>query len=159
MPRRVLRPWERRALPDPDYKFASVVARQFINKLMSEGKQSVAERVFYGALDQVKTKSKDEPMAVLTRALERVRPLLEVKPRRVGGATYQVPIEVRQERGNALAMRWLITAARQRTGKAMAIRLAQELLDAANNEGTAVKKRDDMHKMAEANKAFAHYRW
>ena len=159
MPRRVLRPWERRALPAPDYKFASFVARQFINKLMSQGKQSVAERVFYGALDQVKVKSKDEPMAVLTRALERVRPLLEVKPRRVGGATYQVPIEVRPERGNALAMRWLITAARQRTGKAMAIRLAQELLDAANNEGTAVKKRDDMHKMAEANKAFAHYRW
>jgi len=126
---------------------------------MAEGKKSLAERVFYGALDLIQQRTKEEPLAIFKKALDNVKPVLEVKSRRVGGATYQVPVEVRQERRVALAMRWLIEYAKERGEKTMDQKLAAELMDAANNRGNAVKKREDTHKMAEANKAFAHYRW
>ncbi|HET7674287.1 MAG TPA: 30S ribosomal protein S7 [Gammaproteobacteria bacterium] len=144
-------------LPDP--KFGSEKLAKFVNMVMVSGKKSVAEGIIYGALDQISSKKGGDPMAVLDQALENVRPAVEVKSRRVGGATYQVPVEVRPVRQNALAMRWLIDASRKRAEKSMPLRLAAELMEAAENRGTAVKKREDVHRMAEANKAFSHYRW
>jgi small subunit ribosomal protein S7 len=143
----------------PDPRFHSVVLAKFVNMLMGMGKKSVAEKIVYGALDSIEAKAKANPIDVLTKAIENVQPIVEVKSRRVGGATYQVPVEVRSTRRTALAMRWLIDAARKRSEKTMALRLAGELSDANENRGTAVKKREDTHKMAEANKAFSHYRW
>jgi small subunit ribosomal protein S7 len=148
---------KREILPDP--KFGSELLAKFINMVMESGKKSVAEKILYGALDTVSERGKGEPMEVLEKALENVRPVVEVKSRRVGGATYQVPVEVRPVRRNTLAMRWLIEAARKRSEKSMAQRLAGELMDAAEERGSAVKKREDTHRMAEANKAFSHYRW
>ena len=148
---------ERVILPDP--KFGSIVLAKFMNMVMKSGKKSIAEKIVYGALDVIGEKGKGEAMEVFEKALENIRPLVEVKSRRVGGATYQVPVEVRAKRRNTLAMRWLIEAARKRGEKSMPNRLAGEILDAAENRGTAVKKREDTHKMAEANKAFSHYRW
>jgi small subunit ribosomal protein S7 len=145
-------------LPDPKYK--SELLAKFINRIMERGKKSRAEEIVYSALQTIGEKKKtDQPMTVLEAALENVRPTVEVKSRRVGGATYQVPVEVRTVRRNALAMRWLIEAARSRGEQGMASRLAAELMDAADHRGAAVKKREDTHKMAEANKAFAHFRW
>src|SRR5256714_8183376 len=143
----------------PDAKFGDIVLSKFMNTLMERGKKSVAERVVYGALDEVGSKLKQDPIPAFHEALENVMPAVEVRSRRVGGATYQVPVEVRPERRQALAIRWLITAARSRNENTMEERLSGELLDAANNRGTAVKKREDTHKMAEANRAFSHYRW
>ncbi len=148
---------KREVLPDP--KFGSELLAKFINMVMVSGKKSVAEKILYDALEMVVERGKGEPMEVLQQALENVRPTVEVKSRRVGGATYQVPVEVRAVRRNTLAMRWLIEAARKRSEKSMAQRLGGELMDAAEERGTAVKKREDTHRMAEANKAFAHYRW
>ena len=142
-----------------DARYGSVELSRFINYVMKDGKKTVAQRVVYAALDLVSQETKREPLEVFSQALENSRPLLEVKPRRVGGATYQVPIEVRPERSEALAMRWLITSARGRGNVAMANKLAQELMDAARSEGAAVKRKDDLHRMAEANRAFVHYRW
>lgn len=156
MPRRRVAA-KREALPDP--KFNSVVLAKFINMVMVDGKKSVAERILYGALDQASAKKGGDPLDILEQALENVRPVVEVKSRRVGGATYQVPVEVRPIRRNSLAMRWLIEAARKRSEKSMADRLAGELIDAADERGSAVKKKEDTHRMAEANKAFSHYRW
>ena len=148
---------QRVILPDPKYKDQSVA--KFINTLMLNGKKSIAERVMYGALDQVARRTKKDPITVFEEALENVRPQVEVRSRRVGGATYQVPVEVRPVRRSALAMRWLVDAARKRGEKSMDLRLAAELVEASENRGTAAKKREDTHRMAEANKAFAHYRW
>jgi small subunit ribosomal protein S7 len=148
---------KRPILPDPKYN--SKVLSRFINKVMLMGKKSVAERICYTALVLVEQKSGRDPMDVFTQALGNAMPLVEVRPRRVGGATYQVPMEVRPDRRQAMAMRWLINFARQRPGHSMEEKLAAELMDAANNLGNAIKKREDTHKMAEANKAFAHYRW
>ena len=148
---------KREILPDPLYN--SQLVTKFINSVMSAGKKAVAEGILYGALNKVAEKTQDDPMKTFKKAIENVKPALEVKSRRVGGSTYQVPVEVRPDRRTALSMRWLIGAARRRAEKSMSERLAGELLDAANNRGTAVKKREDTHKMAEANKAFAHYRW
>jgi small subunit ribosomal protein S7 len=159
MPRKELRPRERRGLPVEDSQYNSVLVSRFVNKLNFQGKKSTAEGIFYTALDIVKEKTSEEPLAVFNRAIENVRPLLEVRPRRVGGATYQVPMEVPHMRSTSLAIRWLISFARARTGKPMAERLAQEIIDAGRKEGSAVKKREDTHRMAESNKAFAHYRW
>ncbi|MBI4056424.1 MAG: 30S ribosomal protein S7 [Elusimicrobia bacterium] len=159
MPRKGLRPRDRRDLPPPDFKFSSVLVSRIINKLNYRGRKLAAERVIYEAMEVIKEKTKEEPLAVLTRAIENVRPLLEVKPRRVGGATYQVPIEVAPLRSTTLAMRWLLNAARAKTGKPMKDRLTEEIMMAAKKEGAAFKKREDTHKMAEANRAFAHYRW
>ena len=147
----------RETLPDP--KYGSQLLAKFINMVMVSGKKSVAERIMYGALNQVVDKRGGEALEVMDQALENVRPLVEVKSRRVGGATYQVPIEVRPGRRNSLAMRWLIDASRKRSEKSMAQRLAGELLDAADSRGAAVKKKEDTHRMAEANKAFSHFRW
>ena len=147
----------REVLPDP--KFGNQMLARFINMIMKSGKKSVAERIVYGALDRIQERASGDPVETLDKALDNVRPLVEVKSRRVGGATYQVPVEVRAARRTTLAMRWVIDAARSRGEKSMALRLAGELLDAADNRGTAVKKKDDVHRMAEANKAFAHYRW
>jgi small subunit ribosomal protein S7 len=144
---------------NPDPKFGDLVVTKFMNAIMYDGKKSVAETIVYGALDQVRAKTKQEPVVVFKQALDNVAPHVEVRSRRVGGATYQVPVDVRPERRQALAIRWLITAARNRNETTMVDRLSGELLDAANNRGTAVKKREDTHKMAEANRAFAHYRW
>ena len=156
MPRRRIAA-KREILPDP--KFGSKLLAKFINMVMVDGKKSVAEKILYGALDRLSERAGGEPMEVLEKALDNVRPVVEVKSRRVGGATYQVPIEVRPVRRNTLAMRWLIDASRKRSEKSMAHRLAGELADAAEARGTAVKKREDTHRMAEANKAFSHYRW
>ena len=156
MPRRRVAA-QRVILPDPKYKDESVA--KFINTLMLNGKKSIAERVMYGALDQVARRTKKDPLGVFEEALENVRPQVEVRSRRVGGATYQVPVEVRPVRRSALAMRWLVDAARRRGEKSMDQRLAGELIEASENRGTAAKKREDTHRMAEANKAFAHYRW
>ncbi len=156
MPRRREVP-KRVILPDP--KHGSELLAKFTNMLMRDGKKSIAEKIIYGALDSIESRSRREPVEVLEVALENVRPVVEVKSRRVGGATYQVPVEVRQVRRTALAMRWVIDAARKRSEKSMAQRLAGELLEASENRGVAVKKREDTHRMAEANKAFAHYRW
>ncbi len=144
---------------NPDPKFGDLVITKFMNAVMLHGKKSTAESIVYGALDQVQSKAKQEPVALFHQALDNVAPHLEVRSRRVGGATYQVPVDVRPERRQALAIRWLIAAARKRNETTMVDRLSGELLDAANNRGTAVKKREDTHKMAEANRAFAHYRW
>ncbi|MBD0417570.1 30S ribosomal protein S7 [Oryzicola mucosus] len=144
---------------NPDPKFGDLVVTKFMNAVMYDGKKSIAETIVYGALDQVQSKTKQEPVAVFHQALDNVAPHVEVRSRRVGGATYQVPVDVRPERRQALAIRWLITAARNRNETTMVDRLSGELMDAANNRGTAVKKREDTHKMAEANRAFAHYRW
>lgn len=156
MPRRREVP-KRVILPDP--KHGSEMLAKFVNMVMECGKKSTAEKIVYGALDAITEKGKDDPMGLLEQALENVRPMVEVKSRRVGGATYQVPIEVRSTRRNTLAMRWIIDASRKRGEKSMARRLAGELLDAADSRGAAVKKREDVHRMAEANRAFAHYRW
>ncbi len=147
----------REILPDP--KYGNEMLAKFINMVMQSGKKSVAERIIYGALDQIADKNKGDPLEVLDKALDNVRPMVEVKSRRVGGATYQVPVEVRQIRRTTLAMRWVLDAARKRSEKSMPLRLAGELLDASENRGSAVKKREDTHRMAEANKAFSHYRW
>ena len=144
---------------NPDPKFGDLVVTKFMNALMYDGKKSVAETIVYGALDQVQAKTKQEPVAVFHQALDNVAPHVEVRSRRVGGATYQVPVEVRPERRQALAIRWLITAARNRNETTMVDRLSGELMDAANNRGNAVKKREDTHRMADANRAFSHYRW
>ena len=144
---------------NPDPKFGDLVVTKFMNAIMYAGKKSVAEQIVYGALDQVQAKTKQEPVAVFHQALDNVAPHVEVRSRRVGGATYQVPVDVRPERRQALAIRWLIAAARNRNEQTMVDRLSGELMDASNNRGTAVKKREDTHKMAEANRAFAHYRW
>ncbi len=144
---------------NPDPKFGDLVLSKFMNNLMIDGKKSVAERIVYGALDVVEEKVKQDPIALFHEALENVAPSVEVRSRRVGGATYQVPVEVRSERKQALAIRWMIGAARKRNEDTMIGRLSGELLDAANNRGAAVKKREDTHKMAEANRAFSHYRW
>ena len=149
---------KREVLPDP--KFGDLVVTKFMNYVMYEGKKAVAENILYGAFDILESKRKDQgPLETFHSALENVSPAIEVKSRRVGGATYQVPVEVRQERSRALAIRWIINAARARNEPTMTGRLSGELLDAANNRGSAVKKREDTHKMAEANRAFSHYRW
>jgi len=148
---------KRAVIADP--KYGDITLAKFINMIMRDGKKSIAEKVIYGALSSIEEKKKSDPNEVLGKALENVRPMVEVKSRRVGGATYQVPIEVRADRRVALAMRWLVDAARKRSEKSMGMRLAGEILDASENRGSAVKKREDTHKMAEANKAFAHYRW
>jgi len=151
------KPPKRTPLPDP--MFNSIDVAKFINRLMRRGKKSIAERIFYDSLEIIKEKMKEEPIEVFQKALKNVIPLIEVKARRIGGSTYQVPIEVRAERGIALGSTWLIDIAKAKTGKPMQEKLAAELISAANGEGAAVKKREDTHKMAEANKAFAHYRY
>jgi small subunit ribosomal protein S7 len=156
MPRRREIP-KRKALPDP--KYGDRLVAKFINGVMLRGKKSTAEGILYGAFEVIEGRYKEDPLEVFKRALENVKPRLEVKSRRVGGATYQVPVEVRPERRVSLAMRWLRNAARSRSEKSMRERLAAELVDASQGRGTSVKKREDTHKMAEANKAFAHYRW
>jgi small subunit ribosomal protein S7 len=144
---------------NPDPKFSDLVLSKFMNAVMKEGKKSTAERIVYGALDRMESKAKSDPLAMFHQALENVMPAVEVRSRRVGGATYQVPVEVRTERRQALAIRWIINAARSRNENTMVDRLSGELLDAASNRGSAVKKREDTHKMADANRAFSHYRW
>lgn len=144
---------------NPDPKFGDLVITKFMNAIMLDGKKSVAERIVYGALDAVEGKAKAEPVALFHQALENIAPHVEVRSRRVGGATYQVPVDVRPDRRQALAIRWLINAARSRNETTMVGRLSGELMDAANNRGSAVKKREDTHRMAEANRAFSHYRW
>ena len=144
---------------NPDPKFGDLVLSKFMNAIMLDGKKSVAEGIVYGALDKVEERARQEPLQMFHQALDNVSPQVEVRSRRVGGATYQVPVEVRTERRQALAIRWLIAAARKRNEQTMIDRLSAELMDAANNRGTAVKKREDTHKMAEANRAFSHYRW
>jgi small subunit ribosomal protein S7 len=144
---------------NPDPKFGDLVLTKFMNAVMEQGKKSVAENIVYGALERMESKAKSDPIAMFRSALDNVMPALEVRSRRVGGATYQVPVEVRTERRQALAIRWIINAARARNENTMVERLSGELIDAANNRGTAVKKREDTHKMAEANRAFSHYRW
>ena len=156
MPRRREVP-KREILPDP--KFGSVDLSKFVNVLMGSGKKSVAERIIYGAFDQIKTKSGKDPLEVFSAALNNIKPVVEVKSRRVGGANYQVPVEVRPVRRMALSMRWLRDAARKRSEKSMGQRLANELIEAAEGRGAAMKKREEVHRMAEANKAFSHYRW
>ena len=143
----------------PDAKYGDVVLTKFMNSLMYDGKKSAAERIVYGAFDIIETRAKNNPLEMFKQALDNVAPTIEVRSRRVGGATYQVPVEVRNERRQALAIRWIIQAARSRNDKTMIDRLSAELLDAANNRGSAVKKREDTHRMAEANRAFSHYRW
>ena len=151
------RPEKREILPDP--KFGDEVLSKFMNSVMLDGKKSVAEGIVYSALDTVESRAKRDPLGVFHVALNNIKPGIEVRSRRVGGATYQVPVEVRPERAQALAIRWLITAARGRSENTMSARLSGELLDASNNRGNAVKKREDNHRMAEANRAFSHYRW
>ncbi len=148
---------KREILPDPKYKNALVA--KFVNNIMKRGKKSVAERILYGALDIIQERAKEDPLKLFEKSVGNTKPIIEVKSRRVGGATYQVPTEVRPERRTALAIRWLINYAKERSEKSMEEKLAAELIDAANNRGGAIKKREDVHKMAEANKAFAHYRW
>ncbi len=156
MPRR-RRPLKRDVLPDP--KFGSKLVTKFINVMMLDGKKGVSESIFYNALEMISEKTKKDPLEVFVQALENVKPIVEVKSRRVGGATYQVPVEIRPERRQALGIRWLIMNSRNRSEKTMHQKLAGELIDAFNNTGTSIKKREDTHKMAEANKAFAHYKW
>lgn len=151
-------PVARRPVP-PDMVYGSPTVTRLINKVMTRGKKSLAERIVYRALDTIKERGSKEPVKALEQALHNIMPVLEVRPRRVGGATYQVPVEVRPDRRVSLGMRWLVQYARQRPGKTMRDKLAAEILDASNNTGAAVKRREDTHKMAEANKAFAHYRW
>ncbi|TFG97793.1 MAG: 30S ribosomal protein S7 [Calditrichales bacterium] len=156
MPRR-RRAQERRILPDPKYK--NEVVAKFINAMMQAGKKSISEHIFYDAMDLIEEKIKKDPVEVFRKAMENAAPLLEVKSRRVGGATYQVPVEVRDKRRRTLAIRWLVSFARNRSEKTMAEKLANELMAAAKSEGATIKKKEDTHKMAEANKAFAHFRW
>jgi small subunit ribosomal protein S7 len=156
MPRRREVP-KRQILPDP--KYGSEILAKFMNVVMLDGKKAVAEKIVYGALDVIAQRSKQDPVELFNQALENIRPMVEVKSRRVGGATYQVPVEVRPSRQNALAMRWMVDAARKRGGKSMGVRLADEVLDAVEKRGSAFKKREDVHRMAEANKAFSHFRW
>jgi small subunit ribosomal protein S7 len=156
MPRRA-RVTKRKTLPDA--KYDNTTTSKLINRIMSRGKKSTAERIIYDALRIIEQQESKDPVSVLELAVKNATPLLEVKPRRVGGATYQVPVEVRPERSFSLALRWLVASARARSGKSMAEKLAAELSDAAKGQGAAIKKRDDTHKMAEANRAFAHYRW
>lgn len=156
MPRRA-RAIKREILPDPRYQ--SVTVARMVNKVMTQGKKSTAERIVYEALDIVRDRVKRDPVDTLEEAVKNATPLLQVKPRRVGGATYQVPVEVKPDRGLYLAMRWLVQSARARGGKSMAEKLAAEVLDAAQRQGTTIKKREDTHRMAEANRAFVHYRW
>ena len=156
MPRR-RRAQERKILPDPKYK-SNIVAK-FINGMMLDGKRSIAEHIFYDAMDIIESKTKEDPLSVFNQAMENAAPILEVKSRRVGGATYQVPVEVRDKRRKTLAIRWLVMFSRQRSEKTMAEKLANELLAAYKKEGSTIKKREDTHRMAEANKAFAHFRW
>jgi small subunit ribosomal protein S7 len=148
---------KREIIPDP--KFGDIVVTKFMNSIMYDGKKSAAERIVYGALDVVENRAKANPLEVFKQALDNVAPAIEVRSRRVGGATYQVPVEVRPQRRISLGMRWLIQAARERSEKSMEEKLAGEMMDAANNRGTAIKKKEDTHRMAEANRAFAHYRW
>ncbi len=148
---------KREILPDP--KYHNTVLAKFINMVMRSGKKSIAEKIVYGALDQIGDKKKTDSLELFIQALDNVKPVVEVKSRRVGGATYQIPVEVRAERSMTLAMRWLVDAAKNRGEKSMGLRLAGEIMDASENKGTAIKKREDTHKMAEANKAFSHYRW
>ncbi|WP_421723970.1 30S ribosomal protein S7 [Bauldia sp.] len=148
---------KREIIPDP--KYHNEVVTKFMNSVMQQGKKSVAERIVYGAFETIEEKTKQDPLGVFRQALDNVMPAIEVRSRRVGGATYQVPVEVRTDRRQALAIRWLLAAARSRNEKTMTEKLSGELLDAANNRGTAVKKREDTHRMAEANRAFSHYRW
>jgi small subunit ribosomal protein S7 len=159
MSHKTLKPKKKIRLPEPDSKFNSVAIARFINKLNFKGKKSIAESIVYNSFDIIKKKTGDDPIAVFNRALENARPLLEVRSRRVGGSTYQVPMEVPVARSVALAIDWLIEIARSKTGKPMFEKLAQELIDASKKEGAVIKKKEDTHKMAEANKAFAHYRW
>jgi small subunit ribosomal protein S7 len=156
MPRRREVP-KRETLSDP--LFGSTLITKFVNCMMEEGAKSTSERIFYGALDVIKDKAKEDPVKIFKKAMDQVKPVLEVKSRRVGGATYQVPIEVSQDRRTSLAIRWIISNARSRGEKTMKDKLAAEILDASNNRGGAIKKKEDTHRMAEANKAFAHYRW
>jgi small subunit ribosomal protein S7 len=156
MPRRREVP-KRKILPDP--KYSDRMVGRFTNVIMRDGKKSTAEHIVYGAFEVIEKKTRNDPLAMFRRALDNIRPRVEVKSRRVGGATYQVPIEVRPERANSLAMRWLSNYARSRAGKSMHEKLADEIIDAANERGESVKKREDTHRMAEANKAFSHYRW
>ena len=156
MPRRREIP-KRETLPDPIY--GSTLITKFISCMMFKGKKSVAEHIFYGSLDIIKEKTREDPVKIFKKGLDMVKPVLEVKSRRVGGATYQVPIEVAQDRRTSLAIRWIISNARSRSEKTMKERLASEILDASNNRGGSIKKKEDTHRMAEANKAFAHYRW
>jgi len=156
MPRRREVP-KREILPDP--KFGNVEVAKFMNVLMLDGKKSVAERIVYGAFEHIEKKANKEPIEIFSSAMGNVKPMVEVKSRRVGGANYQVPVEVRSERRMALAMRWLVSFARKRPGRSMRDKLANELIEAAHNRGNAVKRRDEVHRMAEANRAFAHYRW
>jgi len=143
----------------PDLKYQDALVSRFINGLMRKGKKSTAQRIFYGAMDVIGQRSKEDPLKVFHQAMDNVKPIIEVKSRRVGGATYQVPVEVRQERRISLAIRWIIAFSKARADKSMAVKLASEFLDAAQSRGGSIKKREDTHKMAEANKAFAHYRW
>ncbi len=159
MPRKALKPREKRGLPNGDSKFGSVMLARFISKLNFEGKRSTAEKIVYDSFDMIKEKTGEDPVSVFNRSIENIRPLLEVRPRRVGGATYQVPMEVPLLRSTTLAINWLIEIARSKKGSPMSKRLAQEIIDGSKKEGIAIKKREDTHKMAEANKAFAHYRW
>jgi small subunit ribosomal protein S7 len=145
--------------PRPDHFYNSTLISRFVNTVMKKGKRSLAEKIIYGAMEQVKQKGKEDPLKMFEKAVENVRPLLETKSRRVGGATYQVPIEVPIKRSTSLAVRWLLRFAGERSGKSMTDKLAAEILDAVNHRGGAIKKREDTHKMAEANRAFAHYRW
>lgn len=156
MPRRY-RPPKRKT--EPDVRYDSVTVSRFINRIMKSGKKSLAARIVYDTLDIVEERTKRPPLEVMEEAMRNVSPVLEVKPRRVGGSTYQIPVEVPPRRQSSLAMRWILAAARSRPGKSMAAKLANELMDAARGTGSAVKKREDTHKMAEANRAFAHYRW
>ena len=156
MPRR-RSPEKRKVLPDP--KFKDVILAKFMNNLMKDGKKSVAEKIVYGAFDQITKVSKEDPLDIFNKALNEVSPVVEVKSRRVGGATYQVPVEVKAKRAQALALRWIMDATRKRKNKTMAEKLYAEILDASQNKGSAIKKREDTHKMAESNKAFAHFRW
>mgnify|MGYP001772941768 CR=1 FL=1 len=149
---------EPREIP-PDPKYGDVLVAKLINKVMWDGKKTIARKIVYNAFEIIKQKTGQDPLEVFKKAVENVKPILEVRPRRVGGATYQVPIEVRPERSISLALRWIVQYARERKGKPMMVKLAEEIMAAARNEGMAVKKREDTHKMAEANKAFAHFRW
>lgn len=151
------KPAKRIPLPDPLYNSKDIA--KFINRVMKGGKKSVAERVFYSAMDRIKERTNEEPLEIFDKAMKNVTPLVEVKARRIGGSTYQVPIEVRTDRGQALGSSWILDSAKKRSGKSMVDKLANEIMDAANNTGASVKKREDTHKMAEANKAFAHYRY
>ena len=156
MPRR-RSPEKRKVLPDPKYK--DIIVAKFMNNLMKDGKKSIAEKIVYGAFDRITSQSKEEPLEVFMKALSEVGPVVEVKSRRVGGATYQVPVEVKPKRAQALALRWIMDATRKRKNKTMAEKLYAEIMDASQNKGSAIKKREDTHKMAESNKAFAHFRW